>query len=171
MVNYKLMITAEMENVATLQPMGGLHDPHFSYYFKLRCENCGEVTEKETCVSLDEQVPIPKSRGVANLVQKCKFCSREGNITMVPIPLRGGNPLTEADCESGNYTALMGFECRGLEPFDFSFMCPQWKVEATSGTIYEDVDLSSGDWAEYDEKGNMPVSISNLKSKFEVVKG
>ncbi|MGV7354888.1 CXXC motif containing zinc binding protein, partial [Mycobacterium kansasii] len=83
-MNYKLMITAEMENIASLQPINGLNDPNFTYYFKLRCENCGEATEKETCCSLDEQVAIPKSRGVANLVQKCKFCGREGNITMVP---------------------------------------------------------------------------------------
>ncbi|KAK9699782.1 hypothetical protein RND81_08G196100 [Saponaria officinalis] len=170
MVNYKLMITAEMENVATLQPMGGLHDPTFTYYFKLRCENCGEVTEKETCVSLDEQVAIPKSRGVANLVQKCKFCGRESNITMIPIPERSAKPLSNRHCETGKYAALMGFECRGLEPFDFSFMGPQWKVQATSGAVFEDVDLSSGDWAEYDEKGKVPVSISNLQSKFEVVK-
>ncbi|KAK9665201.1 hypothetical protein RND81_14G097000 [Saponaria officinalis] len=41
----------------------------------------------------------------------------------------------------------------------------------TSGAVFEDVDLLSGEWAEYDEKGNVPVLISNLKSKFDVVKG
>lgn len=39
-----------------------------------------------------------------------------------------------------------------------------------AGTQYEDVDLSGGDYAEYDEKGECPVMISNLRFKFEVVK-
>uniref|UniRef100_A0A803M3K1 Uncharacterized protein n=1 Tax=Chenopodium quinoa TaxID=63459 RepID=A0A803M3K1_CHEQI len=51
---------------------------------KVKCGNCGEVTEKESYVMLGEVVPIPKSRVQANLVQKCKFCGREGTITMLP---------------------------------------------------------------------------------------
>lgn len=39
-----------------------------------------------------------------------------------------------------------------------------------AGTKYEDIDLSGGEFAEYDEKGECPVMISNLRSKFEVVK-
>lgn len=39
-------------------------------FLQLKCGNCGEVTEKETYVVLGEVVPIPKSRGNANLVQK-----------------------------------------------------------------------------------------------------
>ncbi|KAL2940184.1 hypothetical protein RDABS01_001566 [Bienertia sinuspersici] len=167
MVTYKLMITAEVENVSTIQPMGGCNDPTFTFAFKLRCENCGEVTAKESTLSLEEVVPIPKSRGHANLVQKCKFCGREGNITMIP---GSGRPLTDEDCESGKYAPLMSFDSRGLEPFEFYFGGDQWKVESTAGTVFEDVDLSAEDWAEYDEKGNMPVSVSNLKSRFDVVK-
>lgn len=167
MVNYSLQITAEVENVKSLQPNGGCDDPNFTFYFKLRCENCGEVTPKETCVSLEEKIPTPKNRGYVNLLQKCKFCSREGNITMVPGASR---PLTGEDCEEGKYTPLMVFDCRGLEPIDFSFIGPQWKVETESGTVFENVDLSAEDWAEYDEKGSCPVSISDLKSRFEVTK-
>ncbi|XP_010669152.2 uncharacterized protein LOC104886392 [Beta vulgaris subsp. vulgaris] len=167
MVTYNLMITAEVENVSTIQPMGGCDDPNFTYYFKLRCENCGEVTPKETCVVLQDVVPLPKSRGQANLVQKCKFCGREGNITMIP---KFGRPLTGADCEAGEYAPLMSFDCRGLEPLEYSFGCDQWKVETTAGTVFENVNLSGGDWVDYDENGSMPVSVDNLKSRFDVVK-
>ncbi|KAL9244140.1 hypothetical protein vseg_017946 [Gypsophila vaccaria] len=172
MVNYKLMITAEMENVATLQPMNGLDDPHFTVYFKLRCELCGEVSEKDSCVSKDVEVTVPKSTHVANLVQKCKFCGREGNIKLVPVRRpweRDLTPLTAADCKAEKYKPLIGFECCGLEPFGTYFLGPQWKVQARSGTIFEDVDLTSGEWAEYDEKKNVPVTITNLKAKLEVL--
>uniref|UniRef100_A0A803NEQ3 Uncharacterized protein n=1 Tax=Chenopodium quinoa TaxID=63459 RepID=A0A803NEQ3_CHEQI len=50
----------------------------------VKCGNYGEVTEKESYVMLGEVVPIPKSRDQANLVQKCKFCGKEGTITMLP---------------------------------------------------------------------------------------
>ena len=35
MVNYMLKITAEVENVKSLQPMGGCDDPNFTFYFKV----------------------------------------------------------------------------------------------------------------------------------------
>lgn len=60
---------------------------------------------------------------------QCKFCGREGNITMIP---KFGRPLTGADCEAGQYAPLMSFDCRGLEPLEYSFGCDQWKVETVS---------------------------------------
>lgn len=40
----------------------------------------------------------------------------------------------------------------------------------TAGTVFENVNLSGGDWVDYDENGSMPVSVDNLKSRFDVVK-
>ena len=80
-----------------------------------------------------------------------------------------GKPLTQEASESGKYCPVMLFDCRGYEPVDFIFG-GGWKVESLAGTKYEDVDLSGGDFAEYDEKGECPVMISNLRSKFDVVK-
>ena len=38
----------------------------------MKCGNCGEVSQKETCVTLNETVPLPKSKGTTHLVQKVK---------------------------------------------------------------------------------------------------
>jgi len=38
------------------------------------------------------------------------------------------------------------------------------------GTKFENVDLSSGEYADYDEKGECPVMISNVRATFEVTK-
>ncbi|CAN1219173.1 CXXC motif containing zinc binding protein [Linum perenne] len=118
MVNYTLMITGDLENIATLQPRGGCDDPTFSYFFKLKCGSCGEVSQKETCVVLEEKVQLPSSKGTANLVQKCKFCGREGNVSMIPGK---GKPLTQESSEAGKYVPLMMFDCRGYEPEGFLF--------------------------------------------------
>ncbi|OMO66911.1 hypothetical protein CCACVL1_20934 [Corchorus capsularis] len=166
MVKLVLKIAADLENLTNLQPQGGCDDPNFSYLFKLRCGNCGELSEKETCVSLADTVPVPHSKGSTNLVQKCKFCAREGTVTMIP---GHGKPLTLEDSEAGKFVPLMQFDSRGYELVDFVFD-GSWKVESVGGTKFEGVDLSAGEYAEYDEKGECPVMISNLRSTFDVVK-
>ncbi|KAH7846395.1 hypothetical protein Vadar_013493 [Vaccinium darrowii] len=130
MVNYLLMITAELENLTNLEPQGGYDDPNFTYYFK------------------------------------CKFCGREGTVSMIT---GRGRPLTHEISQSGNYVPLMLFDCRGYEPVEFAFGSG-WKVESIEGTKFDAVDLSGGDFAEYDEKGECPVMISNVRSVFNVVK-
>ncbi|KAL3500658.1 hypothetical protein ACH5RR_039751 [Cinchona calisaya] len=164
MVNYKLMITAELENLTNLQPQGGCDDPTFNFYFKLKCGSCGEVTPKEICLSLNDVVPHGK--GSTNLVKKCKFCSREGTVTMVTGQ---GRPLTQIQSQSSHYSPLMVFDCRGFEPLDFSFG-DGWQVESLEGTKFDGVDLSGGEFAEYDEKGECPVMISDLRATFDVTK-
>ncbi|KAL8063238.1 hypothetical protein ABFS82_01G015800 [Erythranthe guttata] len=166
MVNYMLMISADLDNLTDLQPQDGCNDPNFTYYFKLKCGNCGEVTQKETCVTLNETVPSTKGKSDTHLAQKCKFCSREGNVSMIA---GRGHPLTQEHAETGEFAPLMMFDCRGYEPVDFAFGSG-WKVKSIEGTAFNDIDLSVGEFAEYDEKGECPVMISNLRAKFDVVK-
>lgn len=43
----------------------------FSYKFlQLKCGTCGEVSQKETCVTLGETVALPVGKGTTNLIQK-----------------------------------------------------------------------------------------------------
>ncbi|XP_029119385.1 uncharacterized protein [Elaeis guineensis] len=193
MVFYMLSFTAELENLTNLQPRGGCDDPNYPYYFKVKCENCGEVSQKETCVTMSESVPLPNGKGTVNLVQKdyrntlwdygvkhqapmhmamhffigsrCKLCGREGSIQMIP---GHGQPLTHELSQHELNTRLMVLDCRGFEPVDFSFG-DGWKAESTSGTPFE-VDLSGGEFADYDEKGECPVGVTNLRAMFTVVK-
>lgn len=165
MVFFALLVGAELDGLTNLQPAGGCDDPSFPYYFKLRCENCGETSIKTTCVSLDEVVDLSSGKGTANLVQKCKFCAREGSIVMIPGQ---GTPLTSELSQKGEKACLMVFECRGCEPIEFAFG-NGWKAESVHGTPF-DIDLSEGEFDEYDEKGECPIALSKLQSTFKVVK-
>lgn len=52
------------------------------------------------------------------------------------------------------YATIVTVECRGLELVGFE---PRegWKAKGhESGTPFEDIDLTEGDWADYDEKVN-----------------
>lgn len=167
MVKMMLRICADLDSLTYLQPEGGCDDPNFTYLFKLKCGQCGEVTEKETCLSLSETVPSAKGKSDIHLSQKCKFCSREGTITMIE---GRGHPLTQAHAQRQVSAPLMLFDCRGFEPLDFVFGAG-WKAESMKGTKFTNIDLSDGEFSEYDEKGECPVMITNLRAIFEPVKG
>lgn len=57
--------------------------------------------------------------------------------------------------DSGNWSPILLVECRGMEPYAFFAMGNDFVVTTTGGkTFAEDVDLSEGDWAEYDEEND-----------------
>uniref|UniRef100_T1H5U9 DUF866 domain-containing protein n=1 Tax=Megaselia scalaris TaxID=36166 RepID=T1H5U9_MEGSC len=96
-----------------------------------------------------------------NFYMKCKMCSRENSIDI----LEKSNATYTAD-DSGKLKTIVIFDCRGVEPSEFS---PRsgWIVESIeNGEKFENVDLSEDDWSEYDEKNNNVVGITEFKSEF-----
>jgi len=67
---------------------------------------------------------------------------------------------------NGSFAQMAVIECRGLELVDFEPRTGFKAVGVKSGTKFEDIDLTEGDWAEYDEKGGVPVGISELQTEF-----
>ena len=63
-------------------------------------------------------------------------------------------------------------------PHDLTSLSPSswaargWKTdeECDSGTAFEDVDLTEGEWADYDEENDLSVMIENVESSFETIK-
>ena len=47
---------------------------------KVKCSSCNEVSDKWIYISRSEQNELKGGRGSANLVLKCKLCSRENNM-------------------------------------------------------------------------------------------
>lgn len=121
---------------------------------------------------------MSSGRGEANLVMKCKFCKRESSagksysftVPTKPMSCSRRNILPNAHDIKKNtidfaskpiayeiennekFATIVTIECRGLEPVDFE---PRmgWKAKgAESGTVFDDVDLSEGEWVEYDDK-------------------
>eukprot|EP00249_Psilotum_nudum_P004647 c18151_g1_i2 orf=266-598(+) len=108
MVLLLLQIKADLENLTNLIPRGGSDGSPFWYFFKVKCGSCGEMSDKFSAVTATEQLQMPRSRGVAHLVQK------------------------------------------------------------VSGSKFADIDLSEGEFAEYDEKASCPVGITDIEHKFVV---
>ncbi|XP_058698700.1 CXXC motif containing zinc binding protein isoform X3 [Poecile atricapillus] len=71
-----LQLRATLENITRLRAEG----QDFRWYLKLKCGNCGEVSEKWQYLRLMDSAPLKGGRGSATMVQKCKLCSRENSI-------------------------------------------------------------------------------------------
>ena len=77
-----------------------------------------------------------------------------------------GIPRDVTNDDSGNYVPVLAMECRGLEPYAFHILGNEFKVTSVGGTVFdEDVDLSDGDWGEYDEEYDAAVGVNDFASK------
>lgn len=161
MVKIGLQFSAILENVSEVQPEGD----DFRWYLKLKCSNCGEISSTWQYVCLNESTDTKGGRGSANMVQKCKVCSRENHMDIIKDRLK-----VYTNDDSGSFVTLIVFECRGIEPVAFDFR-NGWKVSSScSNMTFSDVDLSETEWYDYDDNANESVSITELEVKFIKIK-
>nr|CAG4639653.1 EOG090X0HQJ [Daphnia magna] len=157
MVKIGLKIRARLENVTKLRADGD----DFRWYLKVKCGSCNEVSDKWIYIAQTESNEVKGGRGTANIVVKCKFCSRENNMDIIPESVTSYD-----DGDQGKFKIIVKFDCRGMEPADFS---PRngWVVEGLeSGMKFSDIDLSDKEWVEYDEKAKNEVGIYEIEHEF-----
>ncbi|CAJ0827622.1 16484_t:CDS:10 [Entrophospora sp. SA101] len=155
-----LFFKAELENVTDVGPSGD----EYEWHFKVKCSSCNELNENWVGMNRLSQNEILGSRGTANLVIRCKFCRRESSAQIDPIPTQ----LYTIE-NNGKFVKMLAVDCRGLELVDFE---PRMGFKATgvdSKTLFEDIDLTEGIWADYDEKAGVPVGISEIETEFKRV--
>lgn len=156
MVKIGLQIKANLENLTKLRPEGN----DFRWYFKLKCQSCGEVSPSFQYLTQEESSELKGTRSSANLVSKCKLCHRENSLSILPETIKS----YDSD-DSESFKTIAAFDCRGYMPVEFDFT-GGWIAEGDeSGTKFE-VDLKEKEWAEYDEKSKLSVGIYELEHKF-----
>jgi hypothetical protein len=75
-------------------------------------------------------------------------------------------PAANKNIQSGTFVPMLAMECHGIEPYAFYPIGDEFVVTNKAGVKFEPVDLSSGDWSEYDISSGS-TSITNLESKIE----
>ncbi|KAF2094662.1 DUF866-domain-containing protein [Rhizodiscina lignyota] len=151
-----LALTAELDGVTDLRPDDTAENPYL-YTFKVQCTSCREIHPNWVTVSRHETNELSGSRGEANFVWRCKNCKREhsANITEAPKAYEQASPAKAKN--------ILVFDCRGLEFVEFR-ADGEWLATGTeSGTKFTGVDLSDGEWFDYDEKAGEEVSIKDIK--------
>ena len=171
MVKIGLQIKAFMENVTNLIPDD---IPEFRWQLKLKCTACGEIPEHWQYVTLSEEQPLKGGRGHANFISKCKLCSKQNSLDIKEESIKSYGAE-----DSIKFKTICIFDCRGLEPTDFQ-PGNGWKAQGyfededgegrETSTMFEEVDLSDKEWADFDEKSGESTMISEFEFKFVVVK-
>jgi hypothetical protein len=175
MVKIGLQVRAQLENVTTLRPDG----EDFRWYLKLKCVGCGEVPDHWQYVTLTDKVPLKGGRGEANAVIKCKLCSRENSIDILSDSI---SSYAYADYQGNKFTTIVAFDCRGIEPVDYDprvgWAANGYKLstedddteDQETGTVFNEIDLSDKEWADFDEKSGESTFISDFECKFVKIK-
>ncbi|KAK3946370.1 hypothetical protein QBC46DRAFT_369606 [Diplogelasinospora grovesii] len=153
---FALTLTAELTGVTNLRPKDDEQNP-FWYTFKVQCTSCRETHPKPVAVSRFEMNDMSGSRGEANFVWKCKNCKRESSATITAAP------SSYEQTEPPKPQKILVFDCRGLEFTEFSSE-GEWLAEGVdSGSKFTGIELTEGEWFDYDEKAGEEVSIKDLK--------
>lgn len=162
MVKIALQITCRLDNIEELRPSGS----EFRWCLKFTCCNCGETSDKWNYVSSDNPArAVVRGSGVSHFVSKCKLCSRENSMTILDDSVQS---FTQDD--QGRFKTIVIFDCRGIEPSDFSAR-EGWVAKAVEGgKEFDEIDLSEGEWEDYCDKTMQPVGIYEIKHKFERIK-
>ncbi|POR36183.1 Uncharacterized protein TPAR_03622 [Tolypocladium paradoxum] len=170
---FTLVLKAELTGVTNLRPADTQDNP-FWYMFKVQCTSCRETHNNYVGVNRFEANHMSGSRGEANFVWKCKNCKvgssqplhramlltlfgqRESSasVNAAAVPYEQGEPPKAQ--------RLIEFDCRGLEFTEFK---PEgdWLAEGVdSHTKFTGIDLTDGEWFDYDEKAGDEVSIKDM---------
>ncbi|CAG0913715.1 unnamed protein product [Notodromas monacha] len=155
-VKIGLQIKARLEYVSKLN----IQDEAYLWVFKAKCTNCGEVTKHMDFTRFDEEA-LSGGRGHAMLHYKCKLCSRENHMSLLPLTLQPYYGI-----ESENFKTIAEFDCRGLELVDF-IPTKGWRVEVeNSHKKFDDVDLAETEWMDYDDCAKVSVGVYELEHHF-----
>jgi len=147
----------EMEGVNKIYPLPTSEE--FSLRLKLQCKTCNEIQAKTSVLedgfNLENKTEIPGGKGTASLVQKCGFCSSIFSLDVIST----SDQIISYTSEAESPAFLASLECRGCEPVEYEAGAG-WAVEGSGGTVFSDVDLTSGDFCEFDEKADVSVTVS-----------
>ncbi|EGV60961.1 hypothetical protein PSN45_002315 [Yamadazyma tenuis] len=155
MVKFALKITAELAGVTGLHPQDTPESP-FEYTFTIECTKCREVHAKPVTINRFETHEISGSRGEASFVFRCKSCKSEHSAAIEPTgtvctPDTNGKPVT-----------ILTIDARGL---DFNEFIPDgfFACEGEdSPTKFTEIDLSEGEWYDYDDNAGEEVSVTEI---------
>eukprot|EP00906_Rhabdomonas_costata_P026308 RCo037474 len=149
MVKLDVLLKADLENVTELRLAENTR-----WYFTISHEG----DEKEIYLVPLEKLEIPGSRGEACLVMGNRETKRAATVSFVRSA-----PYNAED--SGKFKVIGVFECRNCELVSFLPRSGWSCRSAVSEKLFDDIDLSEKDWAEYDDQANESMTIYSVETK------
>ena len=136
-----------------------------------------DETRESVTISREDEVPLDGSRGIANLVlsdwkASCSVLTADEFTTRFKKKKEAlkETPRPVTDEDSGCWVPVVAFEARGLDVVRWRLREGDVSVRSAAGYPFEEVDLSDGDWADYDVEADAPVALSDIETKVELVR-
>ena len=151
-----LALKAELDGVTELRPSDTADTPFF-YTFRVQCTSCRETHPNDVSFSRFDQTEVSGSKGEANFVWRCKNCKREHSASIKAAP------TAYQQSDPPKMLTMLEFDCRGL---DFTEFKAEGDFEAKgtdTATSFTAIDLTDGEWFDYDEKAGQQVSITGVQ--------
>uniref|UniRef100_A0AC35UDB2 DUF866-domain-containing protein n=1 Tax=Rhabditophanes sp. KR3021 TaxID=114890 RepID=A0AC35UDB2_9BILA len=159
---FTLQIKANLTNIESLSPDC---NESFRWQIKTSCSNCRQQDDQWKYIVFEDIEEGPKGRSECHLIEKCSLCGRQNTLEIIPNSF--GKYSSE---KNGQFQDMLQLDCRGMEPVAFDFRNNWVAVGEGSNTKFEDVDLSSDIWCDYDEKSGESVEIGEYEARFVVSK-
>ena len=140
-----------------------------SFLFDVQ-ESGGSETRNNVLVDDSEDHELPGSKGTAHFAMKFDKGSKHmSTMNVVRTNSKAvtnlGDPYREGITSSGMWTAVAAFECRGVEPVGWH-PGDEFVVCCEGGGRFTEVDLSEGEWYDYDEKSGESVGVKEFTWEF-----
>ncbi|OXV11658.1 hypothetical protein Egran_00581 [Elaphomyces granulatus] len=150
-----LVLSAELSGITELRPKDTPEEPYF-FTFKVQCTSCREIHPNWISFNRFEKHEISGSRGEANFVWKCRLCQRTHSASI------STGPHVYYYDDGLKAQRIIEIDCRGLEFVEFK-ADGDWEAKGIeSSTRFSNIDLSEGEWFDYDEKTGEEVSIKEV---------
>jgi hypothetical protein len=163
MVLQLIKIKLDMENIESFS----IPEDH-AWKLDVRLTSTNDVRMGVDLSAVDE-VEIPNSRGMANLVLRVDK-NDYATLKIQPLPKIIKSSISATDCEKSDFVPVLAVECRGCEIQSWT-PTGYYQVTTRSGSVFDEVDLSQGEWYEVDAETSEPVSIVSFSSKIDVHRG
>jgi hypothetical protein len=159
MVLLALYIKCDFENIASIE----FPSPSYHYCVDVK-DSQSDETREGVFMCGEETQELDNSRGEAHFVIKFPDSKKQASVVFTEIKNKTTSGFVR---ESGTWTPVVAFECRGLEPTAF-YPTKGVVVTSTGGTTWRDVDLSEDPdgWFEYCENSGESVGITEFAYEF-----
>lgn len=154
MVLFSLLFKAQCEGIQQV-----LLPPQAQWFFRVRCQICGEPHANEIYVNLDNAIGGKRQKTEKSFVMTCKMCRREGSINFVQGSLVGYR-------DSEVFQPVAQFEARGLEIVEW-VLHDGFEITTNSGAVFSNQSLQERDWSEYDEAAASPVALYGIETRVD----
>ena len=130
----------------------------YCFRVKFDCGKCRQPTgDKFVVFTWTDEAAVPGSRGTANAVLSCSECKA---VSSISITSKASDALLTEDKK----TCVWGrIECRGAVPVTAELGSAGVTVHGASGVSWEDADVASGEFAEYDEASGCSVVVEDVR--------